>query len=373
MAQSRKYANSWTLILAPVLLLPFFLSPSFAATVCDASLYGNPNPSNCSQILLGNRAERIRGLDILDRKNHLFYAGDFEQDFEQRPSDVTLSQWRNRVHLAMTISRGDCNIFLVPGYSATGMFQYDTGTYLKLADQATKVQNYCSHFPEPEEDQVPSMEGGQGWIGDKGLILAIFYADTSAFGITLAQHIAEDMLPDLRAISAENPPNIPMPAPTCGRSHFCTKSSHCRGAFYCVCVADTWHGEFYSSSCKNPLPGKGNGRGLLEINATQPAFSINGNLTAEGSTDIACPCNCTYVSKACCNSPSGIVYEAPDLKLGSLQAPSVNLTCSTTTGDFQASNLTLDVMLTTRGLVPERSEAKGVRSLTDPISAQEGN
>lgn len=159
----------------------------------------------------------------------------------------------------------------------------------------------------------------------------------------------------MRAISAENPPNVPRPAPTCGRSPFCSKSSHCRGAIYCICVADRWHGEFYWSTCKNPLPGLGVGRGLLEINsanANQSASSINDTLMTESSTDIACPCNCTYVSKACCNSPSGVVYEAPELRLGSLQGPS-NMTCNATTGELQVSNMTLDVMLTTRGLDPE--------------------
>lgn len=36
------YAISRSLVLEPVLLLPIFLSPSSAATVCDAPLYGKP-------------------------------------------------------------------------------------------------------------------------------------------------------------------------------------------------------------------------------------------------------------------------------------------------------------------------------------------
>ena len=52
------------------------------------------------------------------------------------------------------------------GYDAQGVFlKYDKGTYLSIAEQATKVQNYCSHFPAADEDQIPSMEGGQGWVG----------------------------------------------------------------------------------------------------------------------------------------------------------------------------------------------------------------
>ncbi|KAL9132584.1 MAG: hypothetical protein Q9175_006238 [Cornicularia normoerica] len=156
------------LILAHALLLALFPSPSSAATVCDASLYGNPNPSNCSRILLDNRAESIHGLASKDRKHHLFYAG----EIDQRPPDVTVTEWKNRVQLAaVTLSRGEweldtlCDIFLAPGYDANGNSLHDAGTYLSIAEQATKVQNYCSHFPAPDEDQATSMEGGQGWIG----------------------------------------------------------------------------------------------------------------------------------------------------------------------------------------------------------------
>ena len=66
--------------------------------------------------------------------------------------------------------------------------------------------------------------------------------------------------------------------------------------------------------------------------------------------DFPCPCNCTYVSNACCDAPSGIVYEAPDLRLGSLQAPMVNMTCNSITGEFQPLNTTLDVVLIPREL-----------------------
>ena len=44
-------------------------------------------------------------------------------------------------------------------------------------------------------------------------------------------------------------------------------------------------------------------------------------IQAIGTTTLipaACPCNCSYVSQGCCNAPSGVVYEAPRLKLGKL-------------------------------------------------------
>ena len=98
----RMYQRSLNLLLESVLVLLLYLPASSAATVCNASLYGNPNPSDCSRILLGNRAEGIHGLDSLDRRQHLFYTG----DFGLRPSDVTIVQWLNRVDLAKTMSIG---------------------------------------------------------------------------------------------------------------------------------------------------------------------------------------------------------------------------------------------------------------------------
>ena len=66
-----------------------------------------------------------------------------------------------------------------------------------------------------------------------------------------------------------------------------------------------------------------------------------------------------------------MVYEAPELRLGSVQAPSANLTCNATTGDFQLSNVTLDVVLTPRELISERSKANALSSLTDFMGVQE--
>lgn len=218
------------------------------------------------------------------------------------------------------------------------------------------------------------MQGGQSWIGemipavplknaaelitrsilagDRGHILAMIFSDTSAFATTLSERQQKGLQADLWAISQNNPLITATPEPVCKRSPYCSKTSHCRGTFGCTCVADKWHGEFYSSTCIWPFPVVPRFRGLAAIDSantsTQLPLSTNTTLTAEISTDLACPCNCTYVSKACCDSALGIVYEAPDLRLGSLLAPSANLTCNATTGDFQASNITLDVTLTPR-------------------------
>ena len=57
------------------------------------------------------------------------------------------------------------------------------------------------------------------------------------------------------------------------------------------------------------------------------------------------------------------------MRLGSVQAPSVNLTCNAATGEFQASNVTLDVVLTTRKPSRERSRADEMGSLSNSIGA----
>ena len=266
------------------------------------------------------------------------------------------------------------------------MFQYDTGIYPRIARQASGILSDCTHYDELE-DIAATMQGGQGWtgetvlilrskcdalnpnsihIGDKGQILTLVYSNTSAFAEALAETGMNSFLPELKAISARNPSTtIPEPNPTCGTVTHCSKASDCKGAFGCMCIADQWHGDFVTSKCKWPYLGFR--RGTLEIdsaNATDSDPAFNNTLTDESRTNLACPCNCTYVSEACCNSTSGIVYEAPNLRLGSVQAPSANLTCNATTGDFQTSNVTLDVVLTPRGVVGERSEADALGSLT---------
>lgn len=47
-----------------------------------------------------------------------------------------------------------------------------------------------------------------------------------------------------------------------------------------------------------------------------------------------CPCNCTYVSHACCSVNDGIVWEAPVLKMGDLEPPEGRC-CEQATGRFQ--------------------------------------
>ncbi|CAD6584614.1 MAG: hypothetical protein ASARMPREDX12_001710 [Alectoria sarmentosa] len=52
----------------------------------------------------------------------------------------------------------------------------------------------------------------------------------------------------------------------------------------------------------------------------------------------ACPCNCTYISPACCLSTKGIVWEDPTEKLAmTVQAPNGSVCCDETTGKWRKS------------------------------------
>ena len=191
------------------------------------------------------------------------------------------------------------------------------------------------------------LSSGTTYAGTRGQILVVFYTNSSAFASELAESEVKGTLGHfIEEISAQDPPTIPTAEPKCRRYPYCSRSSHCSGAFGCICAADKWHGEFWSTSCKWPFPDLG--RGLSEIdlvNATQSAPSNSRTLPATSLGNVACPCNCTYVSKACCDSPAGIVHERVDLKLGSVQVPSVDVICNQNTGDFQTLNGTLDVLL----------------------------
>ena len=139
----------------------------------------------------------------------------------------------------------------------------------------------------------------------------------------------------------------------CGRRPYCSRASHC-SIQGCKCVADR-NIDYWSTSCKAPYAdaasavASGAGRGLLESkgnssssdNGTSGGTSLNSSsMTQSGLigsylSNMACPCNCTYVSKQCCISDTGIVHEEPAKHLGSLRSPMETLECDLTTGDWK--------------------------------------
>ena len=137
-----------------------------------------------------------------------------------------------------------------------------------------------------------------------------------------------DAIGDFSDLEEPEAPVAPVP-PLCGERcwgpvNLCGASDGCR------CIADSFQGvgsRYYTGICK-PSNFAFDGRRLHEtlVNGTNLVHvTSNFTLTANGSAGFqevassACPCNCTYVSVACCNAPSGVVYEAADLKLGILE------------------------------------------------------
>ena len=125
----------------------------------------------------------------------------------------------------------------------------------------------------------------------------------------------------------------------CGQ--YCSGPMHlCSGDDGCSCIADPWQGTgsgFFTGSCKIPYIHYDSGRELQEVGlSTKSSGNATVSLTADSASlaGAACPCNCTYVSQACCTSDVGIVWEAPLMKLGSLQPPSQDLFCDKISGQF---------------------------------------
>lgn len=132
--------------------------------------------------------------------------------------------------------------------------------------------------------------------------------------------------------------------PRCGRSPYCSRASDCSadrggGALSgCKCITAKFRRDYWSSTCQIPDAGaiSSAGRGLLQAgNHSSSAAPVDhtGNLLPF-LNNITCPCNCTYVSHACCTSELGFVYEPPQHHLGSLVPPSANLTCDLETGGW---------------------------------------
>lgn len=83
----------------------------------------------------------------------------------------------------------------------------------------------------------------------------------------------------------------------------------------------------YTATCKpSHFAQQQNGPGDVLVEGEDPllqsdnsTLSINSTLSTLELSPAACPCNSTYVSEACCDAPSGVVYEDAKMKLGELQ------------------------------------------------------
>lgn len=273
---------------------------------------------------------------------------------------------------------------MIPLLSQTGAISTDSSHYRPIASIGDQIQTSCV-YPLNEN---PS--GGHSRAGDNSRLLLVLYARNSDFDNKVRRRIAQGqpilgietadggIIPstiglsdgsdndDGAASSTVGPPqlgyadpNDALSRPSCGQ--YCSGPSRlCDEASGCICIADAWQGvgsASFTGKCKVPYLSSGNdllssGRELLgsnlnsTSNATVPSPGINNNnnsstktLTIEGGLagDRPCPCNCTYVSRGCCNSTTGILHEAPGLKLGTLKAPNSSFVCDGGTGRFRST------------------------------------
>ncbi len=146
--------------------------------------------------------------------------------------------------------------------------------------------------------------------------------------------------------SGSNPPGTQQQSsgPSCGQ--YCSSIHLCTSPDGCKCIADPWQGSgsgYFTGTCKLPYSASGRELGEIYINSTSFVNSTGTFNSADSPppaqkptlADQACPCNCTYVSNACCLSTSGIVYESPSLRLGAIRAPNATTFCDPTTGEFR--------------------------------------
>ena len=108
----------------------------------------------------------------------------------------------------------------------------------------------------------------------------------------------------------------------------CFVPSQANGTYIATC------GVAYSSSLSpgrqvtaSDLAGTVNGRDGYSFTAAVPITHLE---------DVSCPCNCTYVSHACCNSRDGIVHEDVSLNLGPLTM-SDGVECDQASGKVRSS------------------------------------
>ena len=160
-------------------------------------------------------------------------------------------------------------------------------------------------------------------------------------------------------------------APQCNQ--FCYGPNNlCSTDDGCKCIADDFQGPgvaYFTGICKYTYAAYSNRRKLLgtdPLNSTETTSLLNSSSTDSTTTDstvlanatdinstlaanpsdwiagvevtqdsgVPCPCNCTYVSYACCGSTTGIIYEPAQMRLGAIRMPT-GMVCNETTGKAQ--------------------------------------
>ncbi|KAL8652094.1 MAG: hypothetical protein Q9210_002886 [Variospora velana] len=381
-------------------LSALLIPPTHAYPNCNPELYGTPDDADCHDIFFDRPQTGNKGLASLDKYTHYFGAAG---NPSVRPADVERRHWARRVNLprvwhdgtsphfnklftGQDIDRGgksgECSALLSPDLTSTGQPKYETGKYADIAESSTYIEMACAFH---DGTSIRLSGGSMDAAGPHFRLTLILYHPRSRFADAIKADVAAGRIIDYGAITLADPADAnanrnPFLDPTiqetgdtnqaessssganrasaalaqCGRKPYCSRVSDC-SIGGCRCVADGGI-NFWSASCRAVLAdaasavGSGVGRGLLEKNNTSnnsaSASSLDSSAGVESKLvggdlpDLPCPCNCTYVSKQCCNSDTGIVYEEPANHLGSLRAPMGDLECDRTTGEWKPKTST---------------------------------
>ncbi|KAI9676055.1 MAG: hypothetical protein M1817_000798 [Caeruleum heppii] len=177
----------------------------------------------------------------------------------------------------------DCNGQLDPAHLPPGTTPATFGNSMNVF--CTKPFPHCFC-----DDENEVMCDGEPEFDDDHL------ASLGMFDCFLNCDCSTDM-PDTPEQDVEPPPSTydPLPVSTCAAVS-CTNFSGCDSGCRCGVEAYDHADWFYKGVCSH--------------------------VTKKGKRDeadfMACPCNGTYVSEACCEAPDGMVFEGPEKKLGEL-------------------------------------------------------
>ena len=133
-------------------------------------------------------------------------------------------------------------------------------------------------------------------------------------------------LEDLRSTNGLDLPTIStspkLGEPCTGPVNVCATSDGSR----CIAeVSSENDGQYFSATCQLSHFGiDSRTQNEILVAGEDPIYKTNGSITVNTTTTYTalipatCPCNCTYVSEACCDAPKGIVHESAKARLGSL-------------------------------------------------------
>ncbi|KAL9017041.1 MAG: hypothetical protein Q9185_005643, partial [Variospora sp. 1 TL-2023] len=317
---------------------------------CDPELYGTPDDADCHDIFFDRPQTGNKGLASLDKYTHYFGAAG---NPSVRPADVERRQWARRVNLPKVWNK--------PPRELRPRHHHLTTIIIKTAGPHFRLTLILYH-PRSRFAAAIEADVAAGRIIDYGAItladhhLADANANTNNPFLedptTTTTQETGDMNQAGHSSSGANRASAALAQ--CGQRRYCSRVSDCSIAG-CRCVAD---GDinFWSASCRAVLP---DARGLPEKNNSTSNNNNNNNNRASASplnnstagagvdskpvvgVDLPCPCNCTYVSKQCCDSSddTGIVHEPPANHLGALRPPMAYLECDRTTGDWRPKKM----------------------------------